>query len=151
MESVCHPRSGDPGRKRVPFSQLFLSLSRACLGKMIVFSIKLVQFKRRFTYRGRGACGVEQRAVGACENHISISLSNFSLCLSRACLGKMIVFNFDAKWHRRIHAVFAPGADLKTESSDILAFGNLERDYDGKLQTRFLYPAERSSASKWTW
>jgi hypothetical protein len=70
-------------------------LSRACLGKMFAFTFK----KRRKKYVSRTDCNLRIRIV-ACRNNYRFLYKNaslfwvlLSLCLSRACLGKIIVFS----------------------------------------------------------
>jgi hypothetical protein len=64
------------------YSQRFLYPSRACLGKMIVFSIYKTAQKSRFAPTAD--------AISACEKR---AFFEFSLCLSRACLGKKMILN----------------------------------------------------------
>jgi hypothetical protein len=75
--------------KNVLFGVLSLCLSRACLGKQIVFISK--QLKKYVLLTE----GEDTWLPGTCRKHASL-FRNFSyvfLCLSRACLGKMIVFS----------------------------------------------------------
>ena len=67
--------------------QLFLRLPRACLGKMIIFSIQWHQ-KRRFV----PLIGLPPRAQNLWRLRDNTSFVEFSLGLSRACLGKVIMF-----------------------------------------------------------
>jgi len=71
------------------------------------------------------------------ENESSLFLSALSLCLSRACLGKIIVFG--RQWHRKkICAVLVPGVQPQ--------LGALRRDHARTLQKngRPLFSQKRS-------
>ena len=92
-----------PLQKRLSIN--FLCLSRACLGKCSVFWYKLAR-KKAFPHRAVHQSMMPEhhvacmpKAVNGRETGIFLE---FSLCLSRACLGKMIVFIY--KWRK--NAVF---------------------------------------------
>jgi hypothetical protein len=102
-----------PAGKRHSFLELSLCLSRACLGKTIDVSIKLAHKGVCRTATTVSICllsaapaiacclateasaasiFVSAFAVSSCRN---ASFLEFSLCLSRACLGKMIIFSIN--------------------------------------------------------
>ena len=87
-------------------------LSRACLGKMmILFGISFFSIK----WRTQKACFCSYRYRGSSHPQAGTSMGNasffdFSLCLSRACLGKMIVFIY--KWCK--NGVFLTSHTLNT-------------------------------------
>ena len=86
-------------QKRVPlFSTLFLCLSQACLGKMIISSIEwhrkrdggLAPFLPCVSYRTAERYPIPQRNPYHKTKRVSL-LPQLDLCLSRACLGKVNV------------------------------------------------------------
>jgi hypothetical protein len=104
--SPWHPWS----EKRIDlFSPLFLCLSRACLGKMIVLSIKMVLkrcvFRTSYSQILKSPCCAVRMSKGqrCCEK--TDSVFEFSLCLSRVCLGK--VMHFIYKWLKKSLSVRA--------------------------------------------
>jgi hypothetical protein len=73
-------------RQNPPFSQLFLCLSRAWLGKLIAFSI-LYKWRQK---------GVFRTIIRSCRSIASRMLSRYSTCVSRLqkilCCGKLSAF-----------------------------------------------------------
>ena len=82
-----------PCRKR-PFPQRFLMFVPSLAGLNDRFYIKMAQKKARFSHLG--ASQLDRRRELAMRNAIFFE---FSLCLSRACLGKMTHFIY--KWRKK--------------------------------------------------
>jgi hypothetical protein len=78
--------------KKTPLlSPLFLCLSRACLGRrMIIFSSMKMASSQKQTGRGAGGVFLPLPALVAARKR---AFFEFSLCLSRACLGQIIFFS----------------------------------------------------------
>jgi len=74
-------------------SEFSLCVSRACLGKMIAFILKWRKKWRVLTCHTAPTFACSK---SSCEKRASLVLSEvLSLCLSRACLGKSIVFGLN--------------------------------------------------------
>jgi hypothetical protein len=92
--------------------EFFLCLSRACLGKMIIFIYKWL--KTPFSHLPRGEFAVTKRPVSMvvipCGKHPFSQLLSLFPCLSRACLGKKMILSIKLA---QKGACFAPrGAPL---------------------------------------
>jgi hypothetical protein len=99
---VCEPRMRAVDL-RLPaendgFQQLSLCLSQACLGEPIVFRIKTAQKNDRSVFSHH--FGSVQRRERCSIHSIRkwVFFECVSLCLSRACLGKIIIF--PTKWRK---------------------------------------------------
>ena len=71
------------------FLEFSLCLSRACLGKMFVFTYRWL---KRWRFSHRFSAGLKEKVLTGRKRHFF----EFFLCLSRACLGKMMIFRI--KW-----------------------------------------------------
>eukprot|EP01046_Picozoa_sp_COSAG06_P044261 COSAG06_NODE_5935_length_3200_cov_10.149952_3_plen_75_part_00 len=71
------------------FFEFSLCLSRACLGKMITFIYQWLKKDRRRFLTCIQRDEEQQRSAATCEKRL---FSQLFLCLSRACLGKVMSF-----------------------------------------------------------
>jgi hypothetical protein len=85
--------------KRISLVECFsLCLSRACLGKTMIFSIKWYRKYMRFSHhRADNRCCRSGCGVSHCKK--TPLFSQLFLCLSRACLGKMM--RFTIQWCKK--------------------------------------------------